>query len=197
MSYINDRAYTDFIHANLAIPLIYQKLNWEKVALDPALAEDLDIKDGIDYVFKDQNSRSVTVQERFRESKYQKYNDFTIRYKRENSSHLDRINSEHFKIKSDFFVYGITNCLKTDISKCTYFTKYAIVNLVVIKKFIQEGLIVLRDSESNFCFIENNKLICPINYNRDGSSSFFPVDIVLLSKITTEIFLLAQEGFEV
>lgn len=91
-SYISDRSFTDYIHENLAIPIIYDKLNWEKVNVKKEEAEELDMQHGIDYVFKDNNGQLKTVQERFRESKYQQYSDFTIRYRRDENLHTSRIN---------------------------------------------------------------------------------------------------------
>ena len=34
-NYISDRAFTDHIHNNVAIPVIYNPINWAQVNLDP------------------------------------------------------------------------------------------------------------------------------------------------------------------
>ena len=81
-NYSFDREFTNFIH-NLALRKIYQILKWEEVHTDSSYLEDVDRNIGIDYFFNDADGKKVSIQERFREKKYSKYNDFTIRYRRE------------------------------------------------------------------------------------------------------------------
>ena len=196
-NYISDRAFTNYIHRNVAIPKIYNTIGWVKYNIDPKELEQLDINKGIDYLFKDNNGNIKTVQERFRESKYQKYTDFTIRYRRDGNIHSNRIQSEYYKMKASFFTYGITNCLKTDnLISCTDFIKFAIIDLEKVYAKIDEGKIIIRDNNKSFCKIINgNTIVCPIKYNRDGSSSFFPIDIYQLVQLWGKEMIIAQKGF--
>lgn len=193
-SYLDDRTYTDYIHSNIAIPTIYNSLNWQQVLVEEAMAKHIDMFKGIDYVFE-KDGILKTVQERFREKKYEKYNDFTIRYRRDGNYHTERQESEHYKIEADFFTYGITNCLKTDLVSCTAFLKYAVIDLTKIYEKITIGEIIVEDNKKNFCEIKNDKLICPIKYNTDGSSSFFPIDIPLLVKLWGGQMIVKQYGY--
>ncbi len=195
MNYNIDKRFTDQVHWNLAMPQIYEILGWTAVLLKPEQAKRLDMADGIDYVFLNQKGELVTVQERFREAKYLEYNDFTIRYRRDTNRHLDRQKSEYYKIKADYFVYGITNGYK-EILGPTMFLKMAVVDLDFVKNKIDEGQIVISDREkTKTCRIENDRLVCPINQNTDGSSSFFPIDIEMLVALWGSEVLLLQTGF--
>src|SRR5690554_3851791 len=181
-NYISDRAYTNYIHDNVALSKIYAPINWEIHNIDPDELEQLDINQGIDYIFKDSLGNIKTVQERFREIKYQKYTDFTIRYRRDQNTNKDRVKSEYYKMNANYFTYGITNCYKSnDLAKCTDFLKYAIIDLEKVYNKIDEGSIIISDNGRNFCrVLEDNRIECPVKYNRDGSSSFFPIDISFL-----------------
>lgn len=53
MNYTSDRSFTDFIHQSLALPKIYTPLQWEPVDLSPEQSKRIDMRRGIDYVFKD------------------------------------------------------------------------------------------------------------------------------------------------
>ncbi len=86
--YIDDKKFTDYIHEHIAIPKIYQPLKWQKTNLDKEKEKEFDMQQGIDYVFKDTAGNLIKVQERFRESKYEEYSDFTIRYRRDRNSHV-------------------------------------------------------------------------------------------------------------
>jgi len=193
--YINDKDFTDYIHKNLAIPKIYNLLKWTEEIIDKSFAEEIDISIGIDYIFKDANGKLLTVQERFRESKYQQYSDFTIRYRRDNNIDSSRKKSEFYKMKADYFTYGITNCSKSNINQCTDFIKYAVIDLRKVYRMIDDGLIIISDNRKNNCEIVDNKIICPVKYNSDGSSSFFPVEIGYLVKIWGDEIIIKQKGF--
>lgn len=192
--YINDRGFTDYIHNNIALPKIYDSLGWRPVSVEEARAHHIDMFNGIDYVFK-KNDTIKTVQERFREKKYEKYNDFTIRYRRDGNYHSERHESEHYKIDADFFTYGITNCFKTDLTQCTDFLKFAVIDLKKIYEKLNSGEIIIRDNKKNVCEIENNKLVCPVKYNTDNSSSFFPIDIPLLVQLWEDQMIVKQQGY--
>ncbi len=194
-SYNTDRDFTDYIHTNLALPIIYKPINWTQVNLDYDYAKEIDMQQGIDYIFRDYNGNLKTVQERFREVKYQKYSDFTIRYRRDENIYQDRHKSEYYKMKADYFTYGITNCYKNSRSGCTGFVKYAIIDLKKVYEKIDAGDIIIRDNGKNVCTLENNKIICPVKYNRDGSSSFFPIEISFLVQLWGKEIIVSQEGF--
>lgn len=191
-NYSTDRNFTNYVHNNIAIPKIYSPLNWEQ--LDIENIEQLDLKNGIDYVFNAGNQKK-TVQERFREIKYQKYTDFTIRYRRDFNLHPERHESEYYKMEADYFTYGITNCYKNNHQNCTDFIKYAIIDMKKVYSKIDEGLIIIRNNQQNFCQIKDEIIECPIKYNRDGSSSFFPIDISYLVKLWGNEMIIAQKGF--
>lgn len=192
--YITDRAFTDHIH-QLALEKIYKPINWEQLDLDKNFACQIDMQQGIDYIFRDQFGDYKTVQERFREVKYQIYSDFTIRYRRDYNIHKDRHQSEYYKIKADYFTYGITNCYKTKINECTDFVKFAIIDLKKVYDKIDSGDIVICDNKKDTCTLKNNKIICPIKHNSDGSSSFFPIEISFLVKLFGDELILTHKGF--
>lgn len=197
-NYSTDRNFTDTIHNKLAVPIIYAPLGWIPQKMNPSLSRDADISNGIDYFFIDTiNNRIVTTQERFRSREYQQYSDFTIRFEREYSKYEDRKLSEYYKLNADYFVYGTIDVEKNMMSEATSFIKYAVVNLEIVKKLIDEGRIVIdRELKSKTCKEINGILHCPVNYNRDKSSSFFPIDIKMLIRLfPDEKVVLEQDGF--
>jgi len=196
--YVGDRPLSNFIHANLAVPKIYKELAWKEKTLDEAVATDIDMHKGIDYVFTDQAGNFKTVQERFRRKEYERYGDFTIRYKRDLNQHADRRESEYFKMEADYFVYGITNISKRDdysTFKGLDFLKFAVVDLNIVYSKIDSGQIIIKDNNKNVCSIEQKRIVCPIKYNPDGSSSFFPVEIKYLVELWGDEVILLQKGF--
>ncbi|MFC6267036.1 hypothetical protein [Frigoriflavimonas asaccharolytica] len=196
--YTDDRSFTDFVHKNIAVSKIYNEIGWVQEVLEEKYAEKIDRENGIDYIFK-KDGIIKTVQERFRERKFQKYSDFTIRYRRDGNIHEARRESEYYKMKAAFFTYGITNCLKTDIAECTDFIKYAIIDMEKVYSKIDSGEIRIKDNGANFCkvIIENNQKIieCPVKFNKDQSSSFFPIEISYLIDLFGENIVIAQKGF--
>ena len=196
--YLTDRAFTDYVHEHFAIPLIYNELGWIPQSLGGKLAENADVLNGIDYFLVDKStSKIVTVQERFREAKYQNYTDFTIRFEREFNKHEERKFSEYYKLEADFFVYGIIDRYKQYVELATGFIKYAVVDLHAINELIESGQIVIdRELDSLRCQIIDGKMHCPVNYNKDKSSSFFPIDIKLLIRLFPERkVVIKQKGF--
>ena len=194
-AYSRDRRFTDYIHKTVAIPQIYTPLNWKQVPLDEVVAEHIDIENGLDYLFRHKGVIK-TVQERFRDRKYQQYTDFTIRLRRDQNKHENRKKSEYYKMKASYFTYGITNYHKDDFSKCTDFLKYAVINMVKVYEKIDNNEIIIRDNGKNTCRLIEEKIIeYPVKYNRDGSSSFFPIDISLLVKLWGGDMVIAQKGF--
>ena len=199
MGYNEDREFTDYIHDNLAIPLIYSPLNWKVQKISSQrLTENADIFTAIDaFLINITKERIITVQERFRECKYVKYNDFTIRYKRDFNKHEERKLSEFFKLDADYFVYGIVDTYKYQKEKATKFLKYAVIDIKILKSLFDTNQIIIDESiKGLFCVLKNNKIYCPVNFNRDNSSSFIPIDIRLLKKLFGNSGVILQsEGF--
>ena len=84
--YADDRSYTDTIHDNIIIAKIYPELKWTPKELDKELAQLKDSDYAIDYHVTNKNGELLAIQERFRRGKFARlYNDFTLRYERENN----------------------------------------------------------------------------------------------------------------
>ncbi len=98
-------------------------------------------------------------------------------------------------MKADYFVYGITNCLKTNINQCTDFIKYAVIDLRKLYEKIDSKHIIIEDNRKKTCLISDGKIICPIKNNKDGSSSFFPIDIKHLVTLWGNEMVIVQKGF--
>jgi hypothetical protein len=193
--YLNDRAFTDYVHKNLAVPLIYKSLQWTEVQLRKDYAKYIDMMDGIDYVFRNGNN-IMSVQERFREVQYKAYSDFTIRYRRDENKIEDRHESEYYKMKAHYFTYGIIDRSKREVKNASGFVKYAIIDLKKVYDKLDSKAIFISDNKKNTCeIIDGNRIECPVKYNSDGSSSFFPIDISYLVKLWGDEMIVAQEGF--
>lgn len=176
MSYGVDKKFTDTVHT-LAVKKIYSQLGWKQISPNEEIKDWIDKNIGFDYVFKDSFNNTIFVQERFREEKYKNYNDFTIRFKRDYSTVKDRIKSEFFKIKADFFVYGVVNKSKKEVlaGKDFDFLKFIVINLKTFFCLVDFGYVDI----GNISEYEKNekKLICQIKQNVDYSSSFIVIDI--------------------
>lgn len=198
-NYSTDRSFTDYVHNNIAIPKVYREIGWTQHNIDPESLEYLDVQKGIDYLFKAPDGSIKTVQERFLEKMYANYSDFTIRYRRDESSYNDRIRSEYYKMAADYFTYGITNGMKSDFSSATDFLKVAIIDLKRVYHKIDEGLIVIRNNNQKKCRIINedgmSKIECPVLFNRDRSSSFFPIEINYIIDLWGEEMVVYKKGF--
>ena len=193
--YSKDRAFTNYVHTNLAIPLIYNPLEWSEVQLRKDYSKYIDMMDGIDYVFRKGNT-IMSVQERFREKQYQNFTDFTIRYRRDSNKIEERHESEYYKMKAHYFTYGIIDSSKNETHKASAFIKYAIIDLKKVYQKLDEKKIYISDNGKNKCeIIDGNRLECPVKYNSDGSSSFFPIDISYLVKPWGGDMLVTQKGF--
>ena len=197
--YSSDRRFTDYVHKNVAIPKVYDLIGWKEHDIDPDELEYLDVNKGIDYVFKSSDGTIKTVQERFREKMYVNYSDFTIRYRRDENFHRERVRSEYYKMAADYFTYGITNGVKSNPVTATDFLKVAIIDLRKVYQKIDDGFIVIRRNNRKVCQIitENGvrKIECPVLYNRDGSSSFFPIEIRFLIQLWGEDMVVFNKGF--
>ncbi|WP_299122661.1 hypothetical protein [uncultured Winogradskyella sp.] len=193
--YRNDRAFTDYVHKNLARPLIYRPLNWTEVQLRQDYAKYIDMMDGIDYVFRN-GDNIMSVQERFREVQYKDYSDFTIRYRRDENKVEERHESEYYKVKAHYFTYGIIDKPKSNVEKASGFIKYAIIDLKKVYEKLDSKAIFISDNRQNKCkIVDGNRIECPVKYNTDGSSSFFPIDISYLVKLWGDNMVIAQKGF--
>lgn len=195
--YQHDRIFTDYIFKNLAKTIIYPQLNWEEVYTDEKELEELDIHNGIDTRIKNENNQNFGVQYRFRDAFYASYNDFTFRYKREYNQNKERIMSEFFKIKAKYFLYGISNGKKFEnaLKTNTTFLKWAVIDVENLLNAIDSGLIVIDETLQGItCQLRNGKMFCPINNNKDNSSSFVPFDIPILNQISNNI-IIASSGF--
>ncbi|MDY2588216.1 hypothetical protein [Winogradskyella aquimaris] len=190
-----DRSFSDYVHQNLAVPLIYKPIDWKEIQLKQDYAKYIDMVDGIDYIFKNGN-QIMTVQERFREKKYQNYTDFTIRYRRDLNQIKDRHKSEYYKMKAHYFTYGIIDSSKSDFKSAKDFIKYAIIDLKrVYEKLDEKNIFILDDGKKVCEIVDGNRIKCPVKYNSDGSSSFFPIDIAFLVKLWGERMVIAEKGF--
>ncbi len=195
--YSEDRCFTDYVHVHLAVPFVYNPLGWTEKIIDSGFHQYIDIHEGVDYLFSDNANRELKLQERFRDNYYAKYNDFTLRYRRDSNPVASRHASEFFKIKADYMVYGITNGSKFADKRHTLtgFIKFVVVDLRVLFAKIESGSIILR-SGKNYAYIENGKMIAALKNNADDSSSFVAFDVPLLNKLFgNEGIILAQKGF--
>lgn len=187
--YKDDRSFTNYVHENLALPLIYKKLGWTQKQIDASLLEYIDINEGVDYVFTGKQGEEIKSQERFRRTKYQTYSDCTLRYRRDNNPVVSRHKSEYYKVKADYLVYGITN------NDLTGFVKFVVVDLKVLFSKIDNGLIT-PEYGGNFSRIVNGKMIAVIKDNVDDSSSFVAFDVKQLNQLFgSDNIILFQEGY--
>ena len=198
-NYSLDRKFTNYVHDHIAIPKVYDIIGWSQYNIDPDDLEYLDVQKGIDYLFKSKDGSIKTIQERFREKMYANYSDFTIRYRRDENKHNERVKSEYYKMAADYFTYGITNGMKSNFDSATDFIKVAIIDLRKVYQKIDEGLIVIRNNNRKVCRIitENGveKIECPVLMNRDHSSSFFPIEISYLIELWGDEMVVYKKGF--
>lgn len=197
MHYYSDRQFTDYVHAQLAMPIIYNTLQWLPQKIDAQYHTYIDIQQGIDYVFKNIKNETVTVQERFRDNTYQTYNDCTLRYRRDANPNTERHASEFFKIKADFLVYGITNGSKQPEKRhtLTNFVKFVVLNLPVLYQAIQNQQIIFT-THLHTSKIESQILQVPIKNNKDNSSSFVAFNIAHLHQLfEKQQIIILQKGF--
>ena len=76
------------------------------------------------------------------------------------------------------------------------FIKYAIIDLKKVYQKIDSKAIFISDNKKNTCeIVDGNRIQCPVKYNTDGSSSFFPIDISYLVKLWGNEMIVAQNGF--
>lgn len=196
--YKDDRSFTNYVHDELTIPIIYDSIGWKIKEIDAKELERIDINEGVDYVLTDcKNNATIKVQERFRDNYYKNYNDATLRYRRDFNPDPKRVKSEFYKIKADYLVYGITNGSKWPEKRNTLsdFIKWVILDLKIIKSKYKNGKIKIISSSRKTCWTQSDVLFCPENFNPDRSSSFLPFDIRLIYRLWGKSPILAQKGF--
>ena len=196
--YHQDRGFTDYVHSQLAEPLIYDPLGWASVPMDAEELERMDMHEGVDYVMYDQNRDVVGVQERFRGAEYAKYNDATLRFRRDGNPHRNRVRSEFYKIRAKYLVYGITNGSKHKNKRetLTDFIKWVVLDLDFLRKKFKEGAIAIdRSRKWKTCRRDGDRLLCPEMFNPDRSSSFLPFDVPLLSELWGREPIFSEKGF--
>ena len=197
MGYREDRKFTDFVHTEIAIPKIYNLLGWDILEIDAKELELEDVNNGVDYFFNNEKGSKISVQERFRDNFYRKYNDATLRYRRDNNPDPARRASEFYKIKADYLVYGITNGSKFPDKRetVTNFEKFVVLDFNFLKEKFSEKKIKIVTSSSLTCSVEDDVLVCPENFNRDHSSSFIPFDVPLIKKLWGAAPIILQKGY--
>ena len=195
MGYKSDREFTNKVHQGLATEIIYDKLGWTQAGYSNL--EHIDVKRGIDYMLIENQGKMVvhTVQERFRESKYSNYGDFTIRYTRENNMHADRRQLEYFKIEAEYFVYGIINTSKDKVDRATDFIKYAVIDMNLFRQKIDDEMIYVDIRNKGKSRIINGRLAAGYNINSDGSSEFVAFEIEQIIRLFGHDMVLLQKGF--
>lgn len=195
--YREDRSFTNYVHDNIAVPKIYRTLGWEVQDIEVDQLEFIDLNHGIDYVLKDNRGHIINIQERFRDKYYKNYTDATLRYRRDKNPDPSRMKSEFYKIKADYLVYGITNGKKFLDKRHTItdFIKWVILDVGFLKKKYQSEELEIITTSSILCKIRNKKLLCPENFNPDGSSSFIPLDIPMLNQLWGDNVIIAQKGY--
>jgi len=196
-AYTGDRSFTNYVHDQLTVPIIYASLGWKVKEMDSQELERIDMQEGIDYVLVDNTGMEITVQERFRDNFYQHYGDATLRYRRDCNPNPERVQSEFYKIKANYLVYGITNGSKWPEKRHTLtgFIKWVVIDLKFIQARFTETRIKIVTSNRKSCWLENDVLYCPENFNKDGSSSFLPLDVALMVKLWGTQPIFAQRGF--
>lgn len=203
-NYNEDRSFTDYVHNNLAVPIIYKQMNWEPTQDNSEYNDERDKQDGIDYVATDSMELKVTVQERFRDEYYKEFNDFTIRYTRECSTRPGEQKSEWFKIDATYLIYGITNGKKFPDKRHTLtgFEKYIVVNLKRVQDLFRAGVIRISENfpASSRIAIEGGQrvLYTAKKKNTDHSSEFIGIDPKMLKEVIgdeIDSVVPLQEGF--
>jgi hypothetical protein len=196
-SYRLDRTFTDFIHQQVALPQVYRPLGWEPFRLSNPEKEELDIRHGIDRVFNHSDGTLVTVQERFRTARYANYQDVTFRYRRDQHTSAERRYSEFYKIQADYLLYGILDSNSKDPNQLANatFQKVALIHLPPLWRKLETGAAIIDETASGRCRWDGEKLVIPVNHNRDGSSSFIAWDIPLIAQHWSRQIIHYQRGF--
>jgi hypothetical protein len=195
--YSDDRSFTDFVHTQLAVPQVYQYLGWKEKKVDSKTLLSLDLHEGVDYIFENQYNKEILVQERFRDEYYKNYQDCTLRYRRDANVDSSRHQSEFYKVKADYLVYGITNGSKFPEKRhtLTHFLKIVVLDLKILFHNFDKGLITPKYGYKSSNIVDG-KMIAPIIDNHDDSSSFVAFDVSQLHQLFGKKgIILFQKGF--
>ncbi len=195
-SYQADRAFTEYVHQHLALPQVYQRLGWSPFRLTPSETEQLDRDHGIDRIFYTAEGHLVSVQERFRAGTYAtKFNDITLRYRRDHNRHATRQRSEFFKIRADYLLYGMVDGVKEGVPSVRTFQKVVLLNIPKLLDKLVLGEMAIREEQSGKSYWEDDKMIVPVNHNRDRSSSFVVFDVPIIHQHWPGEIIVRQHGF--
>lgn len=199
MPYKSDRRFTDTVHGRAALDLIYADLGWaERTDITPAEREEIDINKGIDYVMTSDGNDRIYVQERFREMQYATYSDVTLRYRRDENNHRERRESEYYKIRAKYLVYGIIDKSKEHVlydSRDIDFIKFAVVDIEKLRQHTRMRDIVISNDIPR-SYARNGILYAAVKQNTDRSSSFVVFDVNALNDLFgDEGIILYQKGY--
>lgn len=203
-NYKDDKKFTDYVHKTIIVPNIYTSFGWKELPKQPDLSEIKDSLFAIDYEVKNRNNEKLLLQERFRRSKYHQYNDFTLRYERNENQDETEQKSEFYKIKSKikrvnepfYLLYGLLN------NNDTICDKYVVIDLRKLFQYIEQGRIIPDDTITS-CLYKDNCLHASIKYNSEtnkytgekySSSSMICFDVIMLGTYFQDI-ILYQKGF--
>ncbi len=193
-SYQTDRRFTDRVHQQVALPQVYQPMGWSPFRLTAQEMYLLDRDHGIDRIFYTSEGYLMSVQERFRAGHYaDKYHDVTLRYRRPHNTHQSRHNSEFFKIKADYLLYGVVSGDKED-DRPSVFRRAVLLHLPSLMHRITQGDIVIAPNRTGKSYRADGKMVVPVNHNKDKSSSFVAFGVAQLSKMWGSEIIVWQKG---
>lgn len=156
MNFKSEMAFTNKIHAGIAMPKFYIPNHMPNVISE--VGTEADLKDGIDYVVQYDEESQVTVQERFRRSQYKIYRDVTFRY--DKPSARGDIRREFFKIKAETFLYGIINEAEDDFEWAVWFRVEPVIEA-----------------------IKDGRVLYQFKSNGEGDTNFIAVNITALDAL--------------
>lgn len=86
---------------------------------------------------------------------------------------------------------------KFEVDKATDFIKFAVINIKELKRLMDNGDIYIdRTLNSRYCKKVGAKMCCPVNYNKDRSSSFIPIDIKMLGELFKNVpIIISSKGY--
>lgn len=197
-----DWSFSDNAHST-ALEIIYKKFA-NIVSVEKANKSD-DLNNGIDYWVSYKKEKEIiteSVQERFRLlGKFtENSQEFTLRYKRENSQRENEKQSEFFKIKADYLLYGITTNQATN-ENVIGFKRYVFIDLNLLLKEINKDNINIDenlDNKKNNPYISNDKVYAIVKNNyedKSGNSSLLIFDVRDVIGLNPDI-VVYQYGYE-
>ncbi len=86
-------------------------------------------------------------------------------------------------MKAHYFTYSMIDSSKNEVKNASEFVKYAIIDLKKVYEKLESKAIFISDNKKNKCeIVDGNRIDCPVKYNTDDSSTFFPIDISYMVK---------------